>query len=83
MKTKRLSWRVYSTQLVAGQFLEMPQPERTNTSTFPAWRAVLEKAACRLLGREGRDWRMVQDDTLIGFHVRDVRTGETLELRPA
>jgi len=47
------------------------------------FREALELAANRLYGREGRDWRMVQDTTLIGFHVRALGgcDGEVLELR--
>lgn len=46
-------------------------------------RQVLEKYACRHYGQEGRDWRIVQDSTLVGFHVKALVTGngEILELR--
>jgi hypothetical protein len=45
------------------------------------FRRTIELEACRRFGREGRDWRMVPDSTLFGMHAREIRTGETLELR--
>lgn len=47
-----------------------------------AMRYTLERQALRFFGEEGRHWRMVQDDTVIGFHVRALGAydGETLTI---
>ena len=44
---------------------------------------ALATAACRVYGKEGRDWRMVQDTTVIGRHVRALGPwdGQTIEIR--
>ena len=54
----------------------------TYTATISAWRDLLERAALLLWGgREGRDWRIVQDQTVFGFHAMRVADGEAIELR--
>ena len=43
-------------------------------------RALLEKYANRFYGVEGKGWRIVQDEALVGFHVKALGAfvGETL-----
>ena len=51
--------------------------------TVTMLRQALERQAITYFGREGKDRRMVQDSTVIGFHVLalGVFDGETLEIR--
>jgi hypothetical protein len=49
-------------------------------------RAALTRAACRLFGRESRDWRLVHEpQTLFGGYIKALAAsgcaGDTLEIR--
>ena len=64
----------------------LDQPGSTvppHTSLATMWN-MLGTHACRLFGQQGKHWRMVQDETLIGFHVRSTALsgieGETLHI---
>jgi hypothetical protein len=46
------------------------------------YRELLLNAASKLWdGKEGRDWRIVQDQTVIGFHATRIHDGEVIEIR--
>jgi len=53
---------------------------RTETRSVRMIRDSVATVACRLFGREGRDWRMVQDTTAIGFHAR-ATNGDVVVIR--
>ena len=71
-------WQV----VLVGLCGEFPQPESTRRADYSVWRLLLLAAAGRLFPRcqEGRDYRIVQDQTVIGFHLRGP-AGEALEIR--
>ena len=64
---------------------ESVEAQGTIVARASAMRYMLEGVACRLYGKRDYDWRMVQDSTVIGFHVRATERsgcdGEVLELR--
>lgn len=77
-----VQWRAFLLRRIGDEIKEIEQPEYTTKATVGAWREILERTAIRLWGgREGRDWRIVQDDTVIGFHAVRVADGEVIEIR--
>jgi hypothetical protein len=52
------------------------------TYSVQAMRNLLAYHAIRFYGEEGRAWRMVHDQTVIGFHVKALHPceGETLTI---
>jgi hypothetical protein len=79
-------WIVYGlfhTQTCQVSIAEIPFPADYTYSTRPSdWRELLCKVANRKWGgAEGKYWRIVQDQTVIGFHAVETASGDVLEIR--
>lgn len=54
----------------------------TTLTSVSAWRNLLVECACeRWGGKENQNWKIVQNQTPIGFHAVEIATGEIIEIR--
>jgi hypothetical protein len=78
---KSYQFKAYILRLVNGEFCESQLPEKPLGKTTHHFRQCLELSACRNFGEEGRDRRMVQDTSIIGFYARNLHTGDCISIK--
>jgi hypothetical protein len=80
---KDKTMQVFQRTLQEGQFHNIPCGVPFASTSLERMRHALTLWACTIYGQKGRDWTLVADSTVIGFHIRAVGLcdGETLALR--
>jgi hypothetical protein len=86
---KQKQWRPFVIRKIGDDMKEIPVVDLVEDKLLytydvrpSAHRELLVESAQALWGGvEGRDFRIVQDQTVIGFHAKRISDGEAIEIR--